>query len=178
MMTMKRVVVYSRVIDKRVLNRTFEELNYERTRSIKRIRNAAIWFYIIAFATFINSIFFFLDYHVDLIVGLEITRIIEVIFYLMKLNRSFPVLLNILISCIIFIFGIYSNKKREWAFTSGIFLYLIDIFLLVYNEKYFEIFIHLIVLFFILPGSISIKILKAIEIEKSKLKDKSESLIE
>ncbi len=129
----------------------------------RRVRNGANWFYWITGLSLVNSVIALAGGGVRFIVGLGFTQIIDAFASQAKVGMAVPLVLDIFASGIFVLFGLQANKRRNWAFLSGMILYGLDGLLLVLFKDIFGIGFHLYALYCIYKGMKANEQLEAME---------------
>jgi hypothetical protein len=126
------------------------------------IKGSASWFFFIVGLSLVNSlIILFTQWNRNFVIGLGITRIIdEVSKGKGSIGIIIALVLDLVISGLFVLFGIFGRKKHLWAFIAGMILYTLDGILLLFFKEFFGVLFHGIVLFYLFKG---LKILIAFE---------------
>lgn len=104
-----------------------------------RIRSGASWFYWVAGMSVINSILLLCNSGFGFAVGLGLTTITDVAFATMPVVAM---LISILSSAVIALFGWFAIKRHAWAFIVGLVALLIDTGLCVLIQSWISVAFH------------------------------------
>jgi hypothetical protein len=122
-----------------------------------QFKGGANWFFWIAGLSLVNSIILFTGSEWGFIVGLGITRIIDVVGLVIAeevgiVGKILALFFDVIAAGIFVLFGVFSRKGYKWAFVVGMILYAMDglIFLLV--KDFLSIGFHVFALFCIYGG--------------------------
>ena len=117
------------------------------------VLHAADWFFWLAILSVINSLIVFYYQTPNTPIALGITQ------WLDGTSGSFndtmsasELLTNILIAGVLAAFGLMSRRGSDVAFVVGMFLYVLDSFLMIGLRDFFGFGVHLIALFFLGKG--------------------------
>ncbi|HUR96661.1 MAG TPA: hypothetical protein VMZ26_01210 [Pyrinomonadaceae bacterium] len=117
------------------------------------VLHAADWFFWLAILSIINSLVVYYYQIPNSPIALGITQWLDgtsgVFNGAMSSSELFT---NILIAGVLAAFGYMARRGSDIAFVVGIFLYVIDAFLIVGLKDFFGFGVHLIALFFIVKG--------------------------
>jgi hypothetical protein len=111
------------------------------------VKNGANWLFAIGGLSIINSLLSGFGLSFAFVVGLGITQLIDAIYF--EFGGSsiilffFTILINIMISSVFFILGVYAKKAEAWAFIVGMIFYGFDTLLLVVVEYWFGLVFHI-----------------------------------
>lgn len=123
----------------------------------KQARNGAHGFFAIAALSLVNSYFVLQGIPFRFIAGLGVAQIVDLITLKLVLDigtHAFIAgfLVNIFISGIFALFGVFARKLHTWSFLVGMVLYALDGVLLLFFQDFLGMGFHLVVLFFIYKG--------------------------
>lgn len=117
------------------------------------VLHGADWFFWIAILSVINSLIVFYYQTPNTPLALGITRWLDGT--TSGFNASMTtngILTNFLVAVVLVIFGVLARRGNDFAFVLGIFLYVIDSFLVIGLRDFFGFGVHLIALFFLVKG--------------------------
>lgn len=121
--------------------------------SFARLKSGASWFYWIAGLSLINSISAFSGSSWRFIVGLGVTQAFDGLAgEFGSAGKAIVLLLDLLAAGIFILFGVFANKRHQWAFIVGMILFGLDglIFLLV--QDWLGVAFHVFVLYCLFRG--------------------------
>lgn len=130
------------------------------------IRGGASNFYWIAALSVINSLVVLTGGSWSFFIGLGITQLIDGIFIIIvqSVGENFaPIIqiigfmINIFLSGVFIVFGIFAQKQKKWAFVAGMALYALDSLVFLIVPDFFSIGFHLFILVGISTGLRSMK---------------------
>jgi hypothetical protein len=117
------------------------------------VLHAADWFLWLAILSIINSLIVFYYQTPNTPIALGLTQ------WLDGTSGSFngsmstgELVTNVLIAGVLAMFGLMARRGNDIAFVVGIFLYVIDSFLIIGLRDFFGFGIHLLALFFLVKG--------------------------
>ena len=117
------------------------------------VLHGADWFFWLAILSVINSLILYYYNTPNSPVALGITQWVDGTTSGFNSSMTTSALvINILIAGAFAMFGLLARKGSDIAFVVGIFLYLIDAFLMIGVKDFFGFGVHLIVLFFLVKG--------------------------
>jgi hypothetical protein len=132
----------------------------ERDRLERRVKSGANWFYWIAALSLVNSIIVMANGQWSFILGLGVTQIVDGVS--LGIIREEPSLrlfvtlvgLSINLTAVIFcaVLGVFANRKRSWAFTTGMILYGLDGLIFLTGGDFLGFAFHLVALWGISGG--------------------------
>jgi hypothetical protein len=117
------------------------------------VLHGADWFFWIAILSLINSLIVFYYQTPNTPLALGVTRWLDGTTSGFNASMTLSGLAtNILVAAVLAIFGLLSRRGSDIAFVVGIFLYVIDSFLVIGLRDFFGFGVHLIALFFLVKG--------------------------
>ena len=117
------------------------------------VLHAADWFFWLAILSILNSLIVFYYQTPNTPIALGITQWIDGTSGVFNgAMTAGELLTNILIAGVLAAFGLMARRGSDIAFVVGIFLYVIDTFLIIGLRDFFGFGVHLIALFFIVKG--------------------------
>jgi len=117
------------------------------------VLHAADWFFWLAILSILNSLVVFYYQTPNTPIALGITQWIDGTSGVFNgAMTAGELLTNILIAGVLAAFGLMARRGSDIAFVVGIFLYVIDTFLIIGLRDFFGFGVHLIALFFIVKG--------------------------
>ena len=115
-----------------------ESTTEKKVKLERRFRNGAYGFYWIAGLSIVNSILWLQGSQTTFLMGLGITRVLDVIAISASeevgpIVKYIAFLFDVLAALVFVVFGFFASRKQVWAFIIGLVLYGLDglIFLLV-----------------------------------------------
>ena len=129
----------------------------------RQVRSGANWFFWITGLSLVNSFITLGGGGWRFIVGLGITQITDAIAKEAKLGMAIPLVLDILAAGVFVLFGLQAQKRRNWAFLTGMIVYALDGLLLVLFKDFLGIAFHLYALYCIYKGMKANEQLEALE---------------
>jgi hypothetical protein len=129
----------------------------------RRIRNGANWFFWITGLSLVNSFIALGGGGMRFIVGLGITQITDAVAKEAKLGMGVPLVIDLLAAGVFILFGLQAQKRRNWAFLTGMILYALDGLLLIMFKDFLGIGFHLYALYCIYKGMKANEQLEALE---------------
>ncbi|HWF18076.1 MAG TPA: DUF4339 domain-containing protein [Verrucomicrobiae bacterium] len=118
----------------------------------RRARSGARWFFWIAGLSLINSFMAMSGKAVVFVVGLGVTNLVDLTVQQMGANMTIALVINLVISGVFALFGIFAMQRRSWSFIVGMFLYGLDAVLAYMVAGWLGLGFHLFVLFWIYQG--------------------------
>jgi hypothetical protein len=119
----------------------------------KRTQSGANWFLWIAGLSLINTFAAAMGSNTRFIAGLGITQIADaVVAQAGKSGNPVALAFDFLAAGIFIAFGLWSRKRREWAFIVGMILYALDGLLFLLAKDVLSIGFHLFALYMIYKG--------------------------
>ena len=129
---------------------TAAKLVYENENWFK---SGALWFFIIAGLSLVNSITQLSGGEFNFFFGLIITRIINAFARgLGPAGKSIAVILSVVIACVFVLIGFLARRRYRRAFVVGMILYAFDGLLSVFVRDWISVAIHLFALYGIYRG--------------------------
>lgn len=129
----------------------------QRLQLTQRLRSGANWFYWIAALSMITSVLAVSGAKWRFFLSLGITQFIDGL--ALGLSEAvgtaglvIGVVLNIFITAVFAILGIFASKKHQWAFILGMVLFALDALILLLDVDVFGILFHGLALFYIFRG--------------------------
>jgi hypothetical protein len=131
----------------------------QRTRGEMLVQRSAGWFLFVALISLINSILYFLDFHVEFLVrlwgglGLAVTEVVPVL--ARRSGGVIPILaliFSVVISALFIVLWKFARKGNLGAFYAGAGLYALDAIWILISRIYVNVAFHAIALFFMLGG--------------------------
>jgi hypothetical protein len=123
-------------------------------QAVARLRSGASWFYWIAGLSIINSIAAVSGGDWRFIFGLGVTQLID------ALGKGFSggavavtLVLDVLVTGMFVLFGVFAHKRHLWAFIVGGVLFLLDTFLILLFKDWIGVAFHAWVLFSLFVGA-------------------------
>lgn len=124
----------------------------------QQLSSGANWFYWIAALSLINSVITLFEGNWNFAIGLGVTQIIDGLSLAVSgegggnFVKFFAFALDFIVAGIFALFGVFANKRQNWAFIVGMVLYLLDglIFLLV--GGFLGLILHGLALFYLFRG--------------------------
>ena len=124
-------------------------------------KSGALWFFIIAVLSVVNSIIVLTGSQWNFIVGLGATQVVDGIIASTTKDESgvaagvvmaIALMINILIAGIYFVLGIFARKQHSWAYLTGMILYGFDGLIFLFVAAWLNIAFHAFVLFSLFNG--------------------------
>lgn len=134
-----------------------------------QMKSGANWFYWIAGLSLVNMLAILIGVNWNFVIGLAVTQIIDAVAAAIATDagakiglvvRVAAVFLDVLIAGVFVLFGAFANKKYEWAFITGMVLYVLDGVLFLFMQDYLGIVFHLLALYGIFMGYKALRQLK------------------
>jgi hypothetical protein len=117
------------------------------------VLHGADWFFWLAILSVINSLVVYFYHTPNTPIALAITQWIDGTTSGFNASMTTAGLItNILVAAALAMFGLLARKGSDLAFVLGIFLYLIDAFLMIGLKDFFGFGVHLLALFFLVKG--------------------------
>jgi hypothetical protein len=117
------------------------------------VLHGADWFLWLAILSVVNSLIVYFYNTPNTPVALGLTQWLDGTHSGIKAAMSTSALgLNIVIAGVLAMFGLLSRRGSDIAFVVGIFLYVIDAFLVIGLRDFFAFGVHLLGLFFLVKG--------------------------
>jgi len=127
----------------------------QRLRLERQLKAGANWFYWIAGLSLVNSLIFLFKGGITFVIGLGLTQVVDGIAGVVarelgrqggSIIRAAGLAVNLVIAGIFVAFGYLGRKGQRWAFITGMILYGLDIFILLWARDMFGILFHIIAL--------------------------------
>ncbi len=141
------------------VNPTTLQLAQTRLRLEGQIRSGASWFYWIAGMSVINTVISMAGGGTSFVIGLGFTQVVSAVASILIKEGADPSLLNVLafainlaISAVFVVFGIFARKPRRWAFIAGIAIYLLDAVVFLLAQDWMSLIFHAIALYGLYSG--------------------------
>jgi hypothetical protein len=137
-----------------------------------RLRNGANWFYWIAALSVVNMVILGFKGTTNFVIGLGITLFIDIAgnelasTYGMTI-KIIAVAINLVIAGIFVVFGVFSNKRKSWAFIVGMSLYSLDALLYLYLQDFLSFGFHVFALVNMFLGLTAINKIMELEAQEA-----------
>jgi hypothetical protein len=130
---------------------TFDSTNDPAT--LAQLKSGASWFYWIAGVSLINSIVAFTGNSWHFIFGLGITQILDGFgSELGTGGKSIVLLLDLMVAGLFVFFGVFANKRHQWAFIVGMLLFALDGAFFVIFQDWIGVAFHIFALYCLFRG--------------------------
>lgn len=134
-----------------------ERLMTEKLKLEGKLKSGASWFYVIAALSLVNSIIIFFGGSWNFVVGLGVTRFVDVIAQMLSQQLSsimgiIGLAFSLFIAGIFVVLGIFAGKRKTWGFITGMILYALDGLLCLAILDFFSAGFHALALLFIFMG--------------------------
>jgi hypothetical protein len=137
----------------------------------KRFRSGTSWFYWIAGLSIVNSLVVHLQGEWAFVIGLGITQIIDVIAIdaigkfpeNAAVIRTVALVIGVFIAGLFILFGALAHKRHDWAFITGIVLYVLDALLFLLIGDWLGLGFHGLALYFLFSGYSALRNLRYAE---------------
>ena len=130
--------------------------------AVARLKSGASWFYWIAALSLINSIAAFSGSSWRFFIGLGITQIFDEIGHGSSGSGKMVALaLNLVVTGICALFGVFANKGHVWAFVIGMVFFALDGAIFLIAEDWIGVGFHVFVLYCLFRGVQACRQLKA-----------------
>lgn len=117
------------------------------------VLHGADWFFWIAILSVLNSLIVYFYRTPNTPVALGITQWLDgTSGGITELMTAPELVTNILIAAVLCVFAVLARRGSDLAFVVGIFLYVLDAFLVIGQRDFFAFGVHLIALFFLAKG--------------------------
>jgi hypothetical protein len=117
------------------------------------VLHGADWFIWIAILSVINSLIVYFYHIPNMPIALGITQWVDGTTSGFNASMTTAGLAtNLIIAALLAMFGYFARRGSDLAFVLGIFLYVIDAFLMIGLRDFFGFGIHLLALFFLVKG--------------------------
>ena len=121
-----------------------------------RLKSGARWFYWVAGLSLANTAAPFTGSHVHFVMGLGITRIVDLVAYRAGAAATLPALvIDVMIAAALVAIGVWSSRCNQFAFGIGMLLYAADGVLLVLAHDYLSVAFHVLALFYMYRGFVA-----------------------
>ncbi|MEN2776938.1 hypothetical protein [Acetivibrio clariflavus] len=147
----------------------------EAFRAKHAMKNGAIWFYLIAGLSIINTIAIFTGADWRFLAGLFILQFVDIL--ALVINEHTPeianftmfiaIAINVFVVGILIVIGYFANKQHKWSFIVGMIVYALDMLVAIVFRDFVSIIVHVVALIGIYNG-LKAKI-KLDEIEKKSM---------
>ena len=128
-----------------------------------RLKSGARWFYWVAGLSLANTAAPFTGSHVHFVMGLGITRIVDLVAYRAGAAATLPALvINVMIAAAFLVVGLWSSRCNQLAFGIGMLLYAADGALLVLAHDYLSVAFHGLALFYMYRGFLAAQHLRGL----------------
>jgi len=128
-----------------------------------RLKSGARWFYWVAGLSLANTAAPFTGSHVHFVMGLGITRIVDLVAYRAGAAATLPALvINVMIAAAFLVVGLWSSRCNQLAFGIGMLLYAADGALLVLAHDYLSVAFHGLALFYMYRGFVAAQHLRGL----------------
>jgi len=118
-----------------------------------RLKSGARWFYWVAGLSLANTAAPFTGSHVHFVMGLGITRIVDLVAWRAGAAATLPALvINVMIAAAFLVIGLWSSRCNHFAFGTGLVLYAADAALLLLFHDYLSVAFHGVALFYMYRG--------------------------
>ena len=124
----------------------------ERLNLTSQMKGGASWFYWIAGLSLINSIVIVAGQDLNFVVGLIITQVFDLLAKQGTISMAVAIIIDIVLTGVIAMFGVYANRGKAWAFIAGMIVYALDGMLIFISIDFFSLAFHALALFFIFRG--------------------------
>jgi hypothetical protein len=131
----------------------------------QRIRNGGGWIVMIGILSFAITLLTLFNTTIRFVIGLGATQFIDTLAII--LSENFPedhviyiavnIGLNVFISAMYIILGVFAKREQRWAFLVAFIFYLIDTGLVIWTKDFLSIVFHIIALVIIMIGYISLR---------------------
>ena len=118
-----------------------------------RLKSGARWFYWVAGLSLANTAAPFTGSHVHFVMGLGITRIVDLMARRAGASATLPALvIDVMVAVVFLIIGLWSSRCNHFAFGTGLVLYAADAALLLLSHDYLSVAFHGVALFYMYRG--------------------------
>lgn len=131
----------------------------QKLRIEREFKSGAGWFYWIAGLSLINSVIVLFEIGGwNFVFGLGITQIVDGISIGLSAEfesvviKGLALAIDFIIAGIFILFGVFANKRHQWAFIVGMALYALDTIVFILVQDIFSILFHVFALYFIFRG--------------------------
>jgi len=146
-----------------------EKQNIEQKLRIENeVKSAASWFFWIAALSILNSIIFMFNLDWNFVIGLGVTQILDFAGKAFSENmisgvKYLSLAINILLSAIFIVIGLYAQKGSRKAFLSGMILYALDTLIFILAFDPLGIGFHIFAIYFMFRGFQACKKMNALK---------------
>jgi len=121
--------------------------------SLARLKSGARWFYWVAGLSLVNTAAAFTGGHMHFVMGLGITRIVDLVARRAGAAATLPALvIDVMIAGAFLAIGLWSSRCNQFAFGIGMLLYAADGALLFLSHDYLSVAFHGLALFYMYRG--------------------------
>ena len=118
-----------------------------------RLKSGARWFYWVAGLSLVNTAAAFTGGHMHFVMGLGITRIVDLVARRAGAAATLPALvIDVMIAGAFLAIGLWSSRCNQFAFGIGMLLYAADGALLFLSHDYLSVAFHGLALFYMYRG--------------------------
>ena len=133
-----------------------------RLRIEGEVKGAASWFFWIAALSIINSIIFMLNLDWNFVIGLGVTQLLDFIGRSISETTAsgmkyVSLIINILLSAVFVLIGLFANRGSRKAFMTGIILYILDAVIFVFAFDLLGVGFHIFAIYFMVRGFMACK---------------------
>jgi len=121
--------------------------------ALARLKSGARWFYWVAGLSLVNTAVAFAGGHVHFVMGLGITRIVDLVARKAGAAATLPALvIDVMIAAAFLVIGLWSSRCNQFAFGIGMLLYAADGALLFVAHDWLSVAFHGLALFYMYRG--------------------------
>ncbi|HVP51353.1 MAG TPA: hypothetical protein VMT05_04540 [Terriglobales bacterium] len=121
--------------------------------ALARLKSGSRWFYWVAGLSLVNTAAAFTGGHMHFVMGLGITRIVDLVARKAGAAATLPALvIDVMIAAAFLLIGLWSSRCNQFAFGIGMLLYAADGALLVLAHDYLSVAFHGLALFYMYRG--------------------------
>ena len=121
--------------------------------ALARLKSGARWFYWVAGLSLVNTAAAFTGGHIHFVMGLGITRIVDLVARRTGAAATLPALvIDVMIAAAFLVIGLWSSRCNQFAFGIGMLLYAADGALLFLSHDYLSVAFHGLALFYMYGG--------------------------
>ncbi|HAV92401.1 TPA: hypothetical protein DCW38_04390 [candidate division WOR-3 bacterium] len=129
----------------------------QRLRIENEVKGSASWFYWIAALSILNSIIFMFNLNWNFVIGLGVTQLLDFAGRAFSDNfisgiKYLSLSLNIILSAVFIVIGLYANKASRKAFIIGMILYGLDTIVFILAFDLLGIGFHIFAIYFMFRG--------------------------
>ncbi len=118
----------------------------------RRVRQGARWFFWIAGLSLINSLTAMSGKAGGFVVGLGVTRFIDIFVRQAGAGGTIALVINVMIAGLFALLGLFAFKRHSWSFIVGLVLYAMDALLAYLVSGWLGLGFHVFVLFWMFQG--------------------------